>query len=234
MPKDPADTRLLLLEAAERLMAEHGADGVSLREISAGAGQANNNAAAYHFGSREGIIEAVLDLRMGPIDARRSEMIAAPKSTSSLHELVRAVVVPLAEASRQHEHYIGFFAQLRVSRRYSRLVTHATPRMASFAAVRDQIDARLADLAPSERSQRRWLCGALIVHAIAEFVAAPAEQPYESWDELVEGIVTACVHVLGGSADARGAKPRAAAGRAAGSKQGRTAGARTPRPKRSP
>jgi AcrR family transcriptional regulator len=202
VPKDSAETRELLLDAAERLMAEHGADGVSMREISAGAGQANNNAAQYHFRTREGIIEAVLDRRMGPIDERRAEMIAALGPAPTLDDLVRTVVVPLAEASRRHTHYIGFFAQLRVSRRHSHLVTHARPRTNSFLEVRDQIDARLSTLPPAVRSQRRWLCGSLIVHSIAEFVAAPAEQPYEQWDDLIDGVVSACVHILD-SADRR-------------------------------
>jgi AcrR family transcriptional regulator len=199
VPKDAAETRQVLLDTAERLMAEHGTDAVSMREISAAAGQANNNAAQYHFGTREGIIEANLDRRMGPIDERRASMIAALGRDPSLEDLVRAVVVPLAEASRRHEHYIGFFAQLRVSRRYSRLVTHARPRTSSFQDVRDQIDACLSALPPAVRSQRRWLCGSLIVHAIAEFVAAPAEQPYPGWDELIEGVVAACVHILDGA-----------------------------------
>jgi AcrR family transcriptional regulator len=180
-------------------MAEHGADGVSMREISARAGQGNNNAAQYHFRTREGIIEAVLDRRMGPIDERRAEMIAALGPSPTLEDLARAVVLPLAEASRLHPSYIGFFAQLRVSRRYSYLVTHARPRTSSFLDVRDQIDARLSALKPAVRSRRRWLCGSLIVHAIAEFVAAPAEQPYEEWDDLIDGIVAACVHILDGS-----------------------------------
>jgi AcrR family transcriptional regulator len=196
VPKDAADTRRLLLDAAERLMAERGVDGVSMREISAGAGQANNNAAQYHFGTRDGILEAVLDRRMGPIDERRAKLIADLGPSPPLESLIRAVVVPLAEASRRHRHYIGFFAQLRVSRRHSHLVTHDRPRTNSFLEVRDQIDARLSHLRPATRSQRRWLCGSLIVHAIAEFVAAPAEQPYAGWDDLVDGIVTACVHVL--------------------------------------
>ena len=179
-------------------MAMNGADGVSMREISVAAGQGNNNAAQYHFGSREGIIEAVLDRRMAPIDARRAEMIAALGESPTLQNLVRAVVVPLAEASRQHNHYIGFFAQLRVSRCYSHLITHARPRTSSFLDVRDQIDARLCHLPEVVRSQRRWLCGSLIVHTIAEFVAAPAEQPYEHWDDLIEGIIAACVDLLDG------------------------------------
>ncbi len=198
MPRDAADTRELLLDAAEQLMAEHGADGVSMREISVGAGQGNNNAAQYHFKTREGIIEAVLDRRMGPIDRRRAEMVAALGPDPTIEELMRAVVVPLAEASRCHEHYIGFFAQLRVSHRYSHLVSHALPRTNSFLHVRDQIDARLPVLSRALRSQRRWLCGSLVVHAIAEFVAAPAEQPYEQWDDLVDGIVAACVQMLEG------------------------------------
>ena len=199
MPKDPAETRQLLLEAAERLMAEHGADGVSMREISVGAGQGNNNAAQYHFGTKEGIIEAVLDLRMGPIDERRAEMIEALGAAPSLEDLVRAVVVPLAEGCRRHEHYIGFFAQLRLSRRHSHLVTHARPRTNSFLDVRDQIDARLSHLRPAVRSHRRWLCGVLIVHSIAEFVAAPDAQPYKRWNDLIDGIVEACVDLLVGT-----------------------------------
>ena len=198
MPKDAAETRRLLLDTAERLMAERGADGVSMREISTAAGQANNNAAQYHFGSRERLIEAVLDRRMAPIDERRAAMIAALGPEATLEDLVRTVVVPLAEASRRHKHYIGFFAQLRSSRRYGHLVTHGRPRTSSFLDVRDQIDARLLALTADERSQRRWLCGSLIVHAIAEFVATPAEQPYERWDGLVDGIVAACVHILDG------------------------------------
>jgi AcrR family transcriptional regulator len=198
VPKDAAETRQVLLDTAERLMAEHGADGVSMREISTSAGQGNNNAAQYHFRSREGIIEAVLDLRMGPIDERRAQMIAELGPNAPLDDLVRAVVVPLAEASRRHPYYIGFFAQLRVSRRYGSLVTHDRPRTNSFLDVRDQIDARLTALPAAVRSQRRWLCGSLIVHAIAEFVAAPAEQPYEQWDDLVDGVIAACVHILEG------------------------------------
>ena len=39
----------------------------------------------------------------------------------------------------------------------------------------------------------------LIVQAIAEFVAVPADQPYEQWEELIDGIVAACVHILDGA-----------------------------------
>ncbi len=54
MPRDPRETREQLLDTAERLMAEHGPEGVSMREVSVRAGQGNNNAANYHFGSARG------------------------------------------------------------------------------------------------------------------------------------------------------------------------------------
>lgn len=168
-----------------------------MREISVRAGQGNHNAAAYHFGSSEGIIEALLDRRMGPIDARRAEMIAALPDEPTLDDLVPVLVVPLAEACERHPSYIGFFAQLRLSRRYAHLVTHDRPRTVSVLDVRAQIDTALPDVAAEERSRRRWLCATLIVHAIAEFVASPDDQPHRSWEELVAGVIAACVGVLG-------------------------------------
>ena len=50
----PSPTRELLLNTAERLFAEHGVAAVSNRQICEAAGQGNNYAIGYHFGSREG------------------------------------------------------------------------------------------------------------------------------------------------------------------------------------
>jgi AcrR family transcriptional regulator len=55
-----AATRARLLRAGERLFAEHGIHQVRLREINALAGQRNSSALHYHFGSREGLVEAIL------------------------------------------------------------------------------------------------------------------------------------------------------------------------------
>jgi len=55
-----AATRARLLRAGERLFAEHGIHQVRLREINALAGQRNSSALHYHFGSRDGLVEAIL------------------------------------------------------------------------------------------------------------------------------------------------------------------------------
>ena len=51
------------------MYAERGINGVSLRQIGTAAGQLNTGAARYHFGSKVGLINAVFEHRMGPINA---------------------------------------------------------------------------------------------------------------------------------------------------------------------
>jgi AcrR family transcriptional regulator len=55
-----AETRARLLRAGERLFADHGIHQVRLREINALAGQRNSSALHYHFGSRDGLVLAIL------------------------------------------------------------------------------------------------------------------------------------------------------------------------------
>jgi AcrR family transcriptional regulator len=69
------DSRTMLLDAAERLFAQNGIEGVSLREIAVEAGQRNNSAVHYHFGDKQGLIDALLADRFGKVDKLRQGMI---------------------------------------------------------------------------------------------------------------------------------------------------------------
>src|SRR5689334_23357020 len=102
---EETDARLRLITAGEQLFAERGIGAVSLREVGTAAGQRNNSAVQYHFGSKLGLIEAILELRMATIDARRQAMLAeldaadgADGRGDDLRALVEALVRPLAEA----------------------------------------------------------------------------------------------------------------------------------------
>jgi AcrR family transcriptional regulator len=89
-----------LIEAAERLVAERGIHAVSVREVVLAAQQRNNSAVAYHFGSRQGLLDAVWALRSGPINVRRAQLLAragAESGKACLSDLVRAYVIPLIE-----------------------------------------------------------------------------------------------------------------------------------------
>ncbi|WP_176611384.1 TetR/AcrR family transcriptional regulator [Actinomadura sp. WMMB 499] len=106
-----------ILHAAERLFAERGL-GVSLREIAAAAGQRNNSAVQYHFGGRAGLVEALYEFRMTPLNLRRRELIAELRASgreTDLAALVECFVGPLSEHVLAHG---GETWYLRFSSRY--------------------------------------------------------------------------------------------------------------------
>src|SRR5690606_28144358 len=94
LPETPQadETKMQLLSVAERLFAQRGTAGVSLREIAREAGQRNTGAVHYHFGSREGVIAAIFALRASEIDRERSRMLAAIPEQAGTAERVRAVI----------------------------------------------------------------------------------------------------------------------------------------------
>lgn len=93
-------TAMRLLLAAERLIARDGVAQVSMRRINAEAGAANISAVHYHYGSLEGVIAAIFDLRVPANDARRNEMLdelRARQRPAGIHDILQAVIWPLAE-----------------------------------------------------------------------------------------------------------------------------------------
>jgi len=110
--------RIRILEAAERRFAEDGIEAVSLRQIAADSGQRNTSAVAYHFGTRAALVGALYEHRMGPINARRLEFLAAQASgDGDVLTYVRALVEPLAETLTDAEKagrsswYLRFLAE---------------------------------------------------------------------------------------------------------------------------
>lgn len=95
-PAAEAGTRTRILDAAERLIAEHGFHGVSLREITAAAG-ANTAAVHYYFRRKEDLLEAVVDRRAGIVVKERldrMEALLAGQRPPSLEAFILAYVTP--------------------------------------------------------------------------------------------------------------------------------------------
>ncbi|MFC7467297.1 TetR family transcriptional regulator [Actinomadura keratinilytica] len=57
------------MRAAEEVFAAQGVDGAQLRDITRLAGQANPSAVQYHFGSRAGLLDAVMAERQERTEA---------------------------------------------------------------------------------------------------------------------------------------------------------------------
>ena len=107
-------SELALIHAAERLFAEHGIAGVPLRQINQAANQKNISAAHYYFGSREGLVRAVLDNRWPALDRRRRERLQAAGGPRDLRFYVELMITSMAEelAPRpEGNHYLRFIQQ---------------------------------------------------------------------------------------------------------------------------
>lgn len=90
-------TRTRLLDAAERLLAEHGAAGTSVREVLSAAGVANAAAVGYYFGSKEALVTAVERRVVDRVVEQRDRALAALAAPATVEAVVDAWVRPLVE-----------------------------------------------------------------------------------------------------------------------------------------
>ena len=120
----PSASARRIVEVAERLFALHGIDGVSLRQIAAAAGTANNSAVNYHFGSKEGLIAAIFQYRLPQLTSER-KMLAARSDPDDLRSRFEAYYLPVLHiAEATDNHYVSFVEQLQ--RRWASAGTSAT------------------------------------------------------------------------------------------------------------
>lgn len=94
------DTKSKILDATERLIAEHGPE-VSLRTITAEAG-VNLAAINYHFQSKDALIDAVVARRVEPVNRARVEMLESlereyPSGPLPLEGVLEAFLEPVFE-----------------------------------------------------------------------------------------------------------------------------------------
>ncbi|MFD9944818.1 TetR/AcrR family transcriptional regulator [Nonomuraea sp. NPDC059023] len=128
-------TRERLIETAIRLFGDHGVEATSLRTLTE---EARTNIAAvnYHFGSKDGLLRAVIDQTMHPVNDERRHRLDALESAPeppSVADLVRAFVEPGTELLESH----GDNGPA-VARFIGRLVTEPDPAVRQLFA--DQVD----------------------------------------------------------------------------------------------
>jgi AcrR family transcriptional regulator len=89
------------MKVAEELFALHGVDAVSTREIVKAAG-ANTSAIHYHFGSKDGLIEELMEARLNQLGSyirQRATELAADGAPTPRH-IATAIVMPLADLAQ--------------------------------------------------------------------------------------------------------------------------------------
>ena len=89
-------TREAILTAAETLFAEHGIFAVSNRQVSDAAGQGNNAAVGYHFGTKADLIRAIVRRHNEAVERLCQQMIDGLGPDATLRDWVSVLVYPLA------------------------------------------------------------------------------------------------------------------------------------------
>jgi AcrR family transcriptional regulator len=103
VPRSATPTSERLLDAAEELVAEHGPDAVSTRQILTAAGVGNMAAIQYHFRTKEGLLAAVVARVLEPLEHEQAAELAALPERASLREVCAAYVRPMVRL-RSEEH----------------------------------------------------------------------------------------------------------------------------------
>ncbi|MFS8203434.1 TetR/AcrR family transcriptional regulator [Streptomyces sp. CWNU-52B] len=166
----PPDTRTQILDAAERLFAERGYRGTSVRAITDLAG-ANLAAVGYHFGSKAELLAAVARRVIEPINAAQCaglDRLLARTPDPSVAELVEAFAGPMFDGMRA-----GDEGGARTSRLIVTILSDPAEEVRSWtgpaeATVRDRYVAAFGRALPGLAQEELWfrMRGLLAVTAV--------------------------------------------------------------------
>ncbi|MGZ4555958.1 MAG: TetR/AcrR family transcriptional regulator, partial [Mycobacteriaceae bacterium] len=84
-------TRDELLRAAEYLFARQGVGGTRTKQIVERAGQGNDSAVQYHFGSRQGLLEAILGRHLSRMECQWLRSVVSLRESHELGPVVDAL-----------------------------------------------------------------------------------------------------------------------------------------------
>ena len=186
-----AGTRARILGVAERLFARKGIEGVSLNEINRAARQKHSNSCHYHFGGKEGLIQAILQKHIPGIAARRNGMFDAMEATGTLnlenviHAWIEPVVAKLNDRDGGKE-FIRISAELM--RHY--LPANENPQLSSFTLPgADRLARTLtevlikSDLPEPIIRQKLMMVSVMVFHGLAEYSRLIEAMPAHNTEE---------------------------------------------------
>ncbi|MFB4420780.1 TetR/AcrR family transcriptional regulator [Streptomyces sp. QL37] len=193
-------TREVLLDAAERLFAEQGVHAVANRHISQAAGQGNNAAVAYHFGTKADLVRAVASRHAESIERRRLLMLDSIGVSMDLRDWVACAVRPVTEHVQSlgaPSWYGRFIAQATVDPALRALVSEAFMAASpSMGLLQEGLNRCVLDLPVVVREERGAMTRHLVTHMVAERDRALAGRvltPRASWREAADGLIDVIV-----------------------------------------
>jgi AcrR family transcriptional regulator len=172
------ETRNQIKAAAQMLFARHGVDAVTVQQIVAAAGQRNNAALHYHFGSKEELIRQMVVDGASVLDERRQGMLReleARGEPATIREVVLVLVMPVIELGEdgRWRGYIRFTSSLQASDRKTLRAALNNRWNAGYVACFDHLK-KMLPLPPALIEQRLTLFS-IYANAILSAREAAAE-----------------------------------------------------------
>ncbi|GAA2696203.1 MULTISPECIES: TetR family transcriptional regulator [Actinosynnema] len=194
-----AETREVILAAAERLFAERGVSAVSNRQVGEAAGQGNNFAVGYHFGSRVELVREIVRRHAEPVERARAAMLAAAGDSLDVRHWVDCLIRPYTEhleALGSPSWYARFAAQVLTDPVLRQVVVDDALSGGTVRQVVEGLNRCLPALPLPVHLERGDMARTLLSHTCAEREAALARgEPTTktSWDATATGLVDAIV-----------------------------------------
>ncbi|MEW1844634.1 TetR family transcriptional regulator [Nonomuraea angiospora] len=192
-------TRERILAAAEQLFAEHGVLAVSNRQVSEAAGQGNNAAVGYHFGTKTHLVRAIVRKHAEPIERIRERMVAELGDSADVRDWVACMVRPVTEHLADlgsPTWYARFVAQVVTDPALSAIMGDETRSSASLRQTVEGFNRCLPELPAEVRAERGDMARQLIVLTCADRERALAEgapTPRATWHDAATGLIDALV-----------------------------------------
>lgn len=223
MPPDASGTRRKLVDAATRAFAEQGVYNASLLDITRQAGQRNRGALHYHFGSREGVLCAVLEDHVEFLARREGELyqVALTTPDDDVEAVIEAIVRPaaeLADSGWRGRCFLVILAELieEDPRTLDPNVSEVLARTGG-PTVYALLDQRMPDLAPEVHTERTSLMTMFILRAVADRARLLGRRgrqarPQLDHEEFVHNLITMAAAAVAAPGDRAGAARAATRG----------------------
>jgi AcrR family transcriptional regulator len=211
-------TRDAILTAAERLFAEHGVFAVSNRQVSEAAGQGNNAAVGYHFGTKADLIRAIVRKHNDDVERLCQQMVdeVARKADGStdVRDWVKCLVLPFAQHLTElgsPTWYARFSAQLMPDPAHRDIASEESLASSSVMQIVEGLNRSMPDMAPEVHVERNAMARQLIVQMFAERERALSvgdPTPHTDWDAMAASLIDAISGLMSAPVSPRPKGPR--------------------------
>jgi len=194
------DGRTRLILAAEKLFAKEGIASASLRQIATEAGLGNHTAVQYHFGSREGIVKAIVMYRNQQMELEREKMLAVAEARGTekdIKTLIEIIILPqlsLVDVLGNHS-YASFICQYLLKYQSNRFGDFGVELSKNLATTLKLLRERILYL-PEHIAQRRLVTACfMFLNILSAYTYERRSNALESFenalDDTIDQIVVA-------------------------------------------